>query len=184
MTAHAYIKALDDRLVVDNGAAGRRLRLASAGDPSAWQGIAWTGVDVVVWRDFSNAATGQILDDNLQRPAVASDAAVVSYRHYEVIDRADEMFGALLALAPRASVEELSATVRKVLAGGRLVLEGRGGIGHEWQDGRRIEHGGGSLWIAPGPSSRLALSFDLAKESVELFRGVRRAGWVSYHVDL
>jgi tetratricopeptide (TPR) repeat protein len=182
ITAHLYLTALDDRVVVDTGAQGRAFQLA--GDASARQGLAWAGADVVVWRDFSHEASGQILDDDLQRAATAADAAVLGYRHYEVVDRADAMFDAMIALAPRASVDEVSATARKVVASGRVAGELRGGLGHDWVTARQIARAGASLWIAPSRGSRLALGFDIAKESVQMFVGVRRTGWVSYHVDL
>src|SRR5262249_20719917 len=136
ITAHLYLTALDERIVIDTGAQGRAFQLA--GDASARQGLAWAGADVVVWRDFSHQASGQILPADLRRPATAADAAVLSYRHYEVVDRADAMFDAMIALAPRASVDEVSATARKVVASGRVAGEVRGGLGHDWITARQI----------------------------------------------
>ncbi|MGE5186162.1 MAG: tetratricopeptide repeat protein [Acidobacteriota bacterium] len=188
ITAHVYGVALDNRLVIDTGAQARILRLAAADssgtDVSARQGLAWGGADYVIWRDFAHEAAGQLLDDSMLHATYAADSVVASYRHYELVDHSDDMFNSLLAIAPRASIDEVSATARKVLAHGRIAAEARGGLGHDWIRELAIAHGGASLWLAPTRSSRLALSFDIAKESVGTFVGVRRTGWVTYHVDL
>jgi tetratricopeptide (TPR) repeat protein len=185
ITARGDGVLLDNRLVIEAGAQARQFRLAGAtSDASARQELAWAGADFVVWRNFAHEARGQILDDTLLHATYTADSAVVSYRHYEVTDRADQMFDARLALAPRASIDEVSAVARKVVARGRIAAEVRAGFGHDWIRQLAIAHGGASLWLALGSSSRLALSFDLAKESIGTFQGERRGGWVSYHVDL
>lgn len=188
ITAHVYGVALDNRLVIDTGAQARQLRLAGMagelGDATAHQGLAWGGADYVVWRDFSHEAAGQILDDSMLHATYIADAIVASYRHYEMTDRADDAFMTRLAISPRASIDEVSAVARKAVAHGRIAAEARGGFGHDWIRDLAIAHGGASLWIAPSRTSRLSLSFDVAKESVGTFQGERRTGWVSYHVDL
>ncbi|MCW5807401.1 MAG: tetratricopeptide repeat protein [Deltaproteobacteria bacterium] len=181
LTTHVYATALDNRLVFDVGAGGRLLHF---GDAGARQGMAWAGADFVVWRDFAHEARGQILDDDLRYAATAADSLVVGYRHHEVGNRADDAFTASLALAPRASIDEVSATARKVLSRGRITLELRGGLGRDRIRDLALMRGGVSLWIAPGRSSRLALSMDVVRESIETLQGGRRLGWVSYHVDL
>jgi tetratricopeptide (TPR) repeat protein len=183
-TAHVYVVTVDNRVIFDSGEQLRQLRLTGMATPTSNESLTWTGVDFVAWRDFSHEASGQILDDNLLRSTYAADSAVISYRHYEMFDHSDQMFGALLAISPRASIDEVSATARKVIAHGRIAAEARGGVGHDWIRELAIAHGGASLWLAPSRNSRLSLSFDIAKESTGTFQGERRVGWVTYHVDL
>lgn len=185
-TVHAYGVALDHRLVIDTGVQARRLRLEGMGndEPSARQLLGWAGADFVAWRDFAHEASGQILDENLLYPTYAADSAVVSYRHYELDNHSDAMFDSRLSIAPRASIDDVSATARKVVAGGRIAGELRAGLGWDRIRQLTMAHGGGSLWLAPTRSSRIAVSFDLAKETVGSFEGQRRIGWMTYHVDL
>lgn len=184
--AHLYGTALGDRLIIDTGLQARRLRLTRDGGatPGASQLLGWAGADVVAWRDFTREARGQILDDDLLRPTFIADSVVVGYRHYELAGDSDAMFMARLPLADRASIDEVSLTLRKVLAGGRVTVEARGGIGRDWARELNLARGGVSLWLSPGARSRISLSFDLAKESVRAFEGERRTGWGTYHVDL
>jgi len=186
VAAHAYVSGLGQRLVIDTGGQARHLRLtADAGmAPSAQQLLVWGGADLLVWRDFAREATGQILDDDLLRPTFAADSAVVGYRHYEMVSESEPMFTTRLAIAERASIDEVSVTARKVFSRGRIALEARGGIGRDWARELNLARGGLSLWLAPGSRSRISLAFDIAKESVRAFEGERRTGWMTYHVDL
>lgn len=186
VTAHAYVSGLADRLVIDSGLQGRRLSLSAddTATPHATQALAWGGADVVVWRDFTHQARGELLDDDLLRPTYAADSLVLAYRHYELFGDTDAMFASRIALADRASIDEVSFTMRKVLAHGAVALEARGGVGRDWVRDLYLARGGLALWISPGARSRFALSFDLARESVQAFVGERRTGWMNYHVDL
>ena len=183
LTTHFYLKTFTDRLVFDTGVQTRRLRMsAETGDPRALQLLGWAGADLRVWSDFSHEARGQILDDALLHPTFAADSAVLSYRHYELFGETDVMFAERMTLADRASIDELSLSVHKVF--GAVALEAHAGFGRDWVRQLYLGRGGASLWIAPGRRSRLALSFDLARESVHAYAGDRRTGWVNYHVDL
>ena len=185
-TAHVYLTGLAHRLIIDTGVQGRRMRLTSddSADPSASQLLAWGGADLVVWRDFTREATGQVLDDDMLRPTFAADAAVIGFRHYELFGASDAMFASRLQMADRASIDELSITARKVLAHGRVMIEARGGLGRDWARELNLARGALAMWLAPGARSRVSLSFELAKESVRAFEGERRTGWMTYHVDL
>jgi tetratricopeptide (TPR) repeat protein len=185
-TARMFAWAFGRRLVFDGGAQARRLQLTSdaGADPRATQLLAWAGADLVVWRDFTREARGQILDTTLLRPTFAADSAVLGYRHYELRGASDSMFAARLPLADRASIDEVSITLRKVIARGRVMAEASGGAGRDHARDLFLSRGSAALWLAPSPRSRLSVSFELAKESVRAFEGERRTGWVSYHVDL
>ena len=185
LATHVYLTGLAQRVIIDTGAEARRLSLASdaGASPRAAQLLMWGGADVVVWRDFSREATGQILDDELLRPTFAADSAVIGYRHYENYSDSEPMFANRLSLADRASIDELSVTARKVFARGRNRARG---ARRRWPRlGTRLNlaRGGLSLWLAPGSRSRISLAFDLAKESVRAFEGERRTGWMTYHAD-
>ncbi len=185
LAGHVYLTPAS-RLVFDGGAHVRRLRIApDAGiTPRSAQLLAWAGADYALWRNFGREARGQFLDEELLRPMFAADSIIVGYRHYEMWGDTDQMFAARLALADRASIDELSLTLRKVLARGAVTIEGRGGFGRDWVRDLYLSRGSVSLWISPATRQRLSLSFDLARESVRTFAGERRTGSVTYHVDL
>jgi tetratricopeptide (TPR) repeat protein len=185
IAGHLYISGLRRRLVVDSGVLARKLRLtADEGTPRATQLLAWGGADVLVWSDFARQVRGEILDDELQHSTFSADSFVLGYRHYELIGDTDEMFASRLALADRASIDEASFTLRKVLARGAAAVEARGGFGRDWARELWMGRGALAVWISPTVGSRLSLSFELARESVHALVGERRTGWVNYHVDL
>jgi hypothetical protein len=185
-TVHAYGIALGSRLIIDSGAQGRRLVLQGpAGpDPTASQVLGWTGLDAVLWVDHEHALDGEILDDDMLRPAHLAGALVAGYRHFELWSDAQPGFTQRIAMAPRASIDEGTLTARKIFAGGRLGVELRSLLG--WDHAREvaISRIGGSLLATPTRSSRISLSLDLGVESPTGFRGQTRTGWVSYHADL
>lgn len=184
---HVYVSALGQRLVIDSGALVRQLRLIADQDqdvPRASQLLAWTGADLRVWSNFASQARGEILDDQLHHATFWADSAVVSYRHYESFGDTDPMFAARLALAERASIDELSFTLRKVLARGAFALEARGGFGRDWARELWLERGAVAIWFSPTSASRVSLALEIARESVEALVGERRLGSVNYHVDL
>ncbi len=185
MTSHVFVTGLGRRLIVDTGVQARQLELASdMGSPTSNQLLAWGGADFVAWSNFANEARGQILDDDLLHPTYAADSAVIGYRHYELFGTSDPAFSRRLLLAERASIDELSVTLRKVFARGAFAVEARGGFGRDWVRELYLSRGGLAMWISPTPRSRLSLSFDLARESVRALVGERRTGWMNYHVDL
>jgi hypothetical protein len=139
---------------------------------------------VIAWTNYAHEARGEILDDDLLHPTYAADSAVISYRHYELSGRSDPMFQSRLSLSDRASMDELSATFRKVLLHGVLAVDARGGFGRDWVRELYMGRGGVAVWVSPTSRSRLSLSFELARESVHAFTGERRTGWMNYHVDL
>lgn len=182
---HVYLSALNQRLVVDSGVQGRQLRLIDEGrSPRADQLLVWSGVDALVWTNFANQARGEILDEDMHRATFAADSAVVSYRHYELFGAVEPMFASRLNLSDRARIDEVSATLRRVVARGSLVMEARGGFGRDWARELWLQRGSLALWFAPNSSSRLSLAFELARESVNALVGERRTGMVNYHVDL
>jgi hypothetical protein len=184
---HVYVTALGQRLVIDSGALARQLRLIADQDPSmphANQLLAWTGADMRVWSNFAKQARGEILDDELHQATFAADSAVVSYRHYELFGDTDPMFASRLALAERAQIDEVSFTLRKVVARGAVALEARGGFGRDWARELWLDRGGFAIWFSPTSASRLSLAFEFARESVQTLVGERRTGTVNYHVDL
>lgn len=185
-TSHAFISLLDQKLILDSGVQARQLTLTAdgMGVPDARQLLAWTGADYVAWANFAHEARGQMLDDSLLHPTFAADSAVISYRHYELIGETDEMFASRMSLANRASIDELSVTLRKVFFKGALALDARGGFGRDWVRELYLGRGGVAMWLSPTTRSRLSLSFELARESVNAFVGERRTGWMNYHVDL
>ena len=60
-----------------------------------------------------------------------------------------------IALAPRASIDNLSMVIRKVLARGRVGIDLRGGGGYDNERRRTLSQAGASLLIAPTWSSRI-----------------------------
>lgn len=182
---HVYLSALNQRFVIDSGVQGRQLRLISEGrSPRADQLLVWSGADVLVWTNFANQARGEILDDDMQRATFAADSAIISYRHYELFGAVEPMFAARLNLSDRASIDEVSGTLRRVAARGALVMEARGGFGRDWVRELWLQRGSLAVWFSPTSSSRLSLAFELARESVNALVGERRTGMVNYHVDL
>jgi tetratricopeptide (TPR) repeat protein len=184
---HVYVSALGQRLVIDSGALVRQLRLTTNDDqgvPRASQLLAWTGADIRVWSNFASQARGEILDDQLHRATFSADSAVVSYRHYESFGDTDPLFAARLALAERASIDEVSFTLRKVLARGAFAFEARGGFGRDWARELWLERAAVAIWLSPTSASRVSLALEIARESVEALVGERRLGSVNYHVDL
>lgn len=185
IAGHFYLSGLRHRVVVDSGVLARKLRLPADGvTPRATQLLAWGGADVLVWSDFARQARGEMLDDELQHPTFSADSFVLGYRHYELVGDTDEMFASRLALADRASIDEASFTLRKVLAHGTAAVEARGGFGRDWARELWMGRGALAVWISPTVGSRLSLSLELARESVHALVGERRTGWVNYHVDL
>lgn len=186
-TANLYGLALDDRVIANAGAQRRRLELtgvAGGRAPITSQSLGWAGFDVVAWVDHAHALEGGVLDDGMLWPTQLTDSLVVSYRHYELRSDAEPEFMARISMVPRASIDEGSLVARKVMAGDRIGVELRGGLG--WDRARDVatSHAGASLLATPTRSSRISLTVDVGAESPHGFQWQGRTGWVSYHADL
>jgi hypothetical protein len=176
-----YTTLLDRRIVLGLGARARELRLAGAED-SAQQLLGITGVDVVVHASPQRIARGEILDDELLVPSALADSVVISYRRYQL--RSDAPFGARLVLVERSAVDELSVVARQTLARGRIAVELRGGLGHDWDRDAELRRAGASLLLSALKGSRLSLGYDTTTEITTGLTGRRHSGWINLHVDL
>lgn len=186
VTTHVWGVLASNRLVIDTGVQLRRLQLDDrmGGEPSAAQALMWTGADFALWTNFSREAAGETLDDDLLRPTYLADSLVLGYRHYELRASSNAAFDARMSMADRASIDEVSVVARKALLRGRVAFEARAGAGRDWLRDLYLARGGLSLWLASSSRARFSLSLDLAKESTRALTGERRAGWMTYHVDL
>jgi tetratricopeptide (TPR) repeat protein len=186
VTAHLWANGFGHHLVVETGTQLRRLRLMSeaSGAPRGSQALAWAGIDCELWRDFSSQAAGELLDDDLLQPTSRASSLVASLRHYELFATTNEAFSQRMSLADRASIDQASLAAHDVVLDGRLALELRTGLGYDWARRLVVASGGLSAWIATGASSRLSLTFEIAKEAASAFAGERLSGGMTYHVDL
>ena len=177
------------RLLLQAGARRRRLTIlaaepSSARRPEAWQSLRVAGADVVLWSKPGAAVRGEMLDEALMAPATLSSALTLAYRHYDVTTRTTPGFAALIGLAPRGSVDEGSVTTTVASPRGHLGLELRAGLARDSARQTRMWRGGGGLIWAPAPTTRFAVSYEEATEVATGLVGQRRAGWLSFHVDL
>ena len=186
VTAHLWANGFGHHLVVETGTQLRRLRLMSEGSgaPSGAQTLAWAGIDYELWRDFSSQAAGELLDDELLQPTSRASSLVASVRHYELFATTNQAFAERMSLADRASIDQASLAAHDVVLDGELALELRTGLGYDWARKLVVASGGLSAWIATGASSRLSLTFEIAKEAASAFAGERLSGGMAYHVDL
>lgn len=187
VTVHVYGITRAKRLIVDAGTQLRRLVLPGRdGDRDAMtsQLLGWVGLDAILWTNFEHALEGEILDDNMLQRTQLADGVVAGYRHSELWADSQPDFLRRMSMVRRASIEEASLTLRKVVAQNRLGGELRGAIG--WDRSREvgISRIGASLLAAPTRASRISLSLDLGVENPNGFRGQARTGWLSYHADL
>jgi hypothetical protein len=189
LEGHLYAHGFSRRLLVQAGARRRELSLL-AGDaaavrrPQAWQTLLLAGADVVVWRQPGASVRGEMLDEALTAPAAASPAVTLAYRHYDVSTRATPAFNAILGLAPRGSVDEVSASATLASRRRDVGLELSGGLAHDAARAAREWRAGGALIWAPLAGARFALRYDEASELAAGLVGRRRVGGVSVHVDL
>jgi len=187
VTAHFFVFPRDRRVLLDAGTQLRRLTLAPRiGDmePHADQALLFIGGDVVLWNDPLRLLRGEFVDERLIRRTYLNDAGILSYRHYQLFTDSDPAFDARVALAPRASIDNLSLAIRKVLANGHLGVDVRGGGGYDNERKRTLSQAGISFLIAPTWSSRISLSYDMSHETATGLSGTLHTGWVTYHADL
>jgi len=185
---HLYAQAVSGRVLVQAGARRRRLSILDP-DPTsthradAWQSLWLAGADLVLWRR-GGALQGQMLDETLVAPTSLGSGASLAYRHYDVSSQSTPGFRTLIGLAPRSSVDEVSAVTTVASASGRLGLELGAGLAHDAaREARSWRAGAGMIW-APTPATRFGIGFEEASEAASGLIGRRREGWLSFHVDL
>jgi len=186
---HLYSHWFSRRLLLQAGARRRRLSILAADPqstdrPRAWQSLWVAGADIVLWSKPGAAVRGEMLDEALIAPTTLSSAVTLAYRHYDVSTQTTPEFNALIGLVPRGSVEEASIRASAASPGGRLGLDVRAGLARDSARQARTWGAGGTLVWAPKPSARFALGFDEATEIATGLVGRRRAGRLSFHVDL
>ena len=177
----------DRRLLLDAGAQVRRLTLApreSDFGPRANQTLLFIGGDVILWSNPTRMLRGEVMDDRMVRRTYLADAGILSYRHYQLFSDSEPDFMHRIAIAPRAAIHSGSFAFRKVLAHGRAGFDLRGGIGYDTERHRVLSQGGLSVVITPSWASRLALSYDISRETATGLSGTLHTGWVTYHADL
>jgi tetratricopeptide (TPR) repeat protein len=187
VTAHVFVFPRNRRLLLDAGTQLRRLTLAPrVGDaePHASQALFFVGGDVLLWNSPLRLLRGEFVDDRMLRRTYLNDAGILSYRHYQLYSDSDPTFTSRIALAPRASIDNLSLVFRKVLAHGRVGVDLRGGGGYDNERQRTLSQAGVSLLIAPTWSSRISISYDMSRETATGLSGTLHTGWVTYHADL
>jgi hypothetical protein len=165
------------------------LSLLDLGSPStrrtkAWQTLAVAGADLVVWTKPGTAVRGEMLDEALIAPTTLSSALTVAWRHYDVLTQATPEFARIIGIAPRGSVDEASVATTVASPGGDVGLDLRAGIARDSARRARVWRAGGALIWAPRPTTRFALEYEQATEVATGLVGQRRAGWMSFHVDL
>ncbi len=187
VTGHFFLFPRNRRLLLDAGTQLRRLTLAPRiGDmePHADQALFFAGGDLVLWNNPTHLLRGEFVDERLIRRSYLNDAGILSYRHYQLFTDSDPAFDTRIALARRASIDNLSIVIRKVLANGHVGIDLRGGGGYDNERRRTLMQAGVSFLIAPTWSSRVSLSYDMSRETATGLSGTLHTGWVTYHVDL
>ena len=85
----------------------------------------------MLWNSPLRLLRGEFVDERMLRRTYLNDAGILSYRHYQLFTDSEPAFDARVALAPRASIDNLSLVIRKVLARGRVGIDLRGGGGYD-----------------------------------------------------
>jgi tetratricopeptide (TPR) repeat protein len=187
VTGHLFLFPPDRRFLIDMGTQIRQLGLAPREgnqSPIARQTLLFAGGDVILWSNPGRILRGEVLDERMSRRLYLNDAGILSYRHYQLFTDAQQGFTSRISLAPRAAIDNGSMVIRKVFAGGRAGVDLRGGLGYDSDRLRVLSQAGASLLIAPSWSSRIALSYDMARETATGLSGTLHTGWVTYHADL
>ena len=184
-----YSHGFSRRLLLQAGARRRGLTILAVDPrsmrrPEASQSLWLAGADVALWMKPNAAMSGEMLDESLIAPTSLSSAITLAYRHYDVFSRTTPEFAAVIGLVPRSSVDEVSLTTTLAAPRGRLGVELRAGLAHDHARSARIGRAGGSLVFAPTPATRFAFGYEGASEVASGLVGQRRAGRLSFHVDL
>jgi hypothetical protein len=127
---------------------------------------------------------GEMLDEALLGPTTLSSATTLAYRHYDVSTRTTPEFAAVIGLVPRGLVDEASVATTVASPQSHLGLELRAGLARDSARGARAWSAGGALIWAPTSATRFALGYEGATEVASGLVGQRRAGRLSFHVDL
>jgi tetratricopeptide (TPR) repeat protein len=189
-TGHLYLFPKDRRFLLDVGAQIRRLSLTrldepeDTADPRASQALLFIGGDAVLWSNPTRQMRGEAMDERLVRRNYLSDAGIMSYRHYQLFSASHWTFNDRIELAPRAAIHIGGLNIRKAFARSRAGIDLRGGLGYDTSRERVISQGGVSLMVAPSWSSRIALTYDVSRETATGLTGVLQTGWLTYHADL
>ena len=180
--AEIYVSPLPDRLIVSLGGLARQFSLQDA-DAEPVQLFAAAGLDLVLGGRPDRTLRGESFDDTLQWSAAFANAAVLSYRHYELTS--EDPFGARMVMVEQSRSDELSGLLRHVFGRpGGLGGELRAGLGYASLREVRLGRIGGGLVLAPSARTRFTAAYDFARESGTGLTGQRHSGWVTLHVDL
>lgn len=181
--AHGFAR----RLLLQAGVRERRLSIlepATGDRPEARQSLALAGADVILWQLPGATLRGEMLDERLTAGTSLASAITLSYRHYDVASRPTPGFASRVGLAPRARVDEASASASMAAWSGRVGLEVQAGLARDAIRSARSWRVGGALHCAVSPRTRVAVGFEEAEEFAAGLLGIRRSGWVSLHADL
>jgi len=184
-TGHLFLFPESRAVLFDGGAQARQLRLSPQGTPQppkANQLLIWAGVDVNLWTEAARVVHAEALDERLVRRVYLNDAGVLAYRHYDLWTDAQPDFR--IALAPRASIDNGTLSVRKALAHGRIGIDLHGGGGYDHIQDHTLFQIGGAFVLAMSWSTRLQASYDLAHETATGLPGNLQIGWLTFHADI
>lgn len=186
LTGHVFLFPRNRIVLVDAGAQVRRLtiepQVPGTPPPGALQTLLFAGIDFNLWTTPTRIVRGETLDERMVRRTYLNDAGVLSYRHYELFTNVPPDFR--VSLAPRGSADNATLAIRKALPGGRAGFDLHGGGGYDNQRGRVLTQAGAALVVAFSWSSRLSLSYDLARETATGIPGTLQVGWLTYHADI
>jgi tetratricopeptide (TPR) repeat protein len=186
VTGHLYLFPTSRVVLFDTGVQERHLTLRplEPGQPSpaSNQTLVWGGVDFNLWTDGGRVVRGEALDERMVRRTALNDAGVLAYRHYELWANIPPDFR--IALYPRASIDNGSFILRKVVAGGRAGFELRGGLGYDNVQHQVLSQGGAAVVVASTWSTRLMVTYDIVHQTTIGLPGTLQIGWVTFHADL
>ena len=186
VTGHLFVYPTNRIFLVDVGAQRRSLTIDPQNDggprPEAFQTLLWAGIDFNLWMTPARMVRGESLDERLVRGAYLQDSGVLAYRHYELFTDATPDFR--IALAPRASIDNGTLTIRKALGEGRAGFDIHGGMGWDNQRVTFLAQGGAALVMALSWRSRLFASYDLYHETAIGIPGNLHIAWLTYHADI
>jgi tetratricopeptide (TPR) repeat protein len=186
VTGHLYLFPRSRVVLLDTGVQERHLtvRPLEPGQPSpaSNQTLVWGGIDFNLWTDATRVVRGESLDERMVRRTALNDAGVLAYRHYELWGNVPMNFR--IALYPRASIDNGSFILRKVLAGGRAGFELHGGLGYDNVQNQLLAQGGTAGVLALTWSTRLLVTYDIVHQTTIGLPGTLQIGWVTFHADL
>ncbi len=195
VTGHLYLFPKSRVVLFDTGVQERHLTIRPLDPgqpaPASNQTLAWGGIDFNLWSDGARTVRGESLDERMVRRTALNDAGVLAYRHYELWANIPNDFR--IALYPRASIDNGSFILRKVVAGGRAGFELHGGLGWERYlpnpqattfQNQVLTQGGAAVMLASTWSTRLMLTYDIVHQTTIGLPGTLQIGWVSFHADL